>query len=64
MLVTIEKTQEEKELAFSGTADALLKHLSINPVTVIIAADKKLVPLNSDISNAKHVEILSVVSGG
>lgn len=64
MQVSIEKTQESKELEFQGTAEALLQQLDINPTTVIVAADRKLVPLDKDISQAKQIDILSVVSGG
>lgn len=64
MQVVIEKTSEKKELQFKGTAAELLAKLNIKPVTVIVAADKKLIPLDADISEAKHIDILSVVSGG
>ena len=64
MQVIIEKTGEKKELAFKGTADQLLRKFDINPVTVIVAADKKLIPLETDISAAKRIDVLSVVSGG
>jgi sulfur carrier protein ThiS len=64
MLVVIEKTQESTELEFSGTAEQLLKQLGISPLSVIVAADRKLVPLEKDISDCKQIDILSVVSGG
>jgi sulfur carrier protein ThiS len=64
MLIAIEKTQEKKELTFKGTAGDLLKQLNINHTTVIVAADKKLVPLETDISHAKKIDVLSIVSGG
>lgn len=64
MQIAIEKTGEKKELAFRGTAESLLKQLGINHTTVIVAADKKLIPLDTDISNAKKIDILSIVSGG
>jgi len=62
--VVIEKTGEKKQLEFKGTAGQLLAKLSINPVTVIVATDKKLIPLDTDISKASRIDILSVVSGG
>lgn len=64
MDIAIEKTGETKQLTFTGTAHALLEQLGINHTTVIVAADKKLIPLETDISDAKRVDILSVVSGG
>ena len=64
MHITIEKTGAVQELAFRGTAKQLLHKLGINPSTVIVAADKKLVPLATDISDAKKVDILMVISGG
>lgn len=64
MHIFIEKTGETLERDFTGSAEALLETLDINPVTVIVAADKKLIPINTDISNAKKVEVLTIVSGG
>ncbi len=64
MQINIEKTGEKKEMDFKGTVADLLAKLGINHTTVIVAADKKLVPLERDISDAKRVDILSVVSGG
>lgn len=64
MIVAIEKTGKTHELEFQGSASALLNHLDINPITVIIAADRKLIPLDADVSAAKRIDILSVVSGG
>lgn len=64
MIIFIEKTNETHERDFTGTAQALLEELDINPVTVIVAADKKLIPLETDISAAKKIEVLTIVSGG
>lgn len=64
MQIHIEKTGETKEVVFQGTAKQLLDKLAINHTTVIIAADRKLVALESDVSKAKRIDILSVVSGG
>ncbi len=64
MQIHIEKTKEKKELEFSGTAKALLDQLKINHTGVIVAADRKLIPLETDIAHAKRIDILSAVSGG
>jgi thiamine biosynthesis protein ThiS len=64
MQIAIEKTGEKKDLQFSGTAADLLKELHINPTTVIVAVDRKLIPLDTNISHAKKVDILTIVSGG
>lgn len=64
MIIFIEKSNETFERDFAGTAEQLLDQLDINPVTVIVAADKKLIPIQTDISAAKKVEILTIVSGG
>ena len=64
MIIFIEKTEETLERDFKGTAKELLEALDINPVTVIVAADRKLVPLETDITNAKKIDILAIVSGG
>ncbi len=64
MIIRIEKSKERKEIAFEGTVQELLEKLNINHTTVIVAADKKLVSLTKDISDAKTIDIMSVVSGG
>jgi sulfur carrier protein ThiS len=64
MLVFIERTDETHEREFTGTAQALLEELAINPVTVIVAADQALIPLDTDISSAERIDILTIVSGG
>ena len=64
MIVSIEKNKDERNMEFIGTAAALLEQLRINPITVIVAKDKKLIPLDTDISDAKRIDILNVVSGG
>lgn len=64
MHIFIEKTGVKEERDFTGTAQALLKELNINHTTVIVAVDRKLVPLDTDISQAKKIDILSIVSGG
>ena len=64
MIIHIEKTSETLERDFVGTAAQLLDELKINPVTVIVATDRKLVPLDTNISKAKNVDVLTIVSGG
>jgi sulfur carrier protein ThiS len=64
MIIHIEKTGESLEREFRGTAKELLEELKINPVTVIVAADKELVPLDTDITDVKRVDVLTIVSGG
>jgi sulfur carrier protein ThiS len=64
MNIFIEREGETRELEFTGTAEQLLEELNINPVTVIVAADLALIPLDTDISGAKRVDILTIVSGG
>ncbi len=64
MNIIIERTNTTIEREFTGTAAALLDDLKINPVTVIVAADGMLVPLDTNISSAKEINILTIVSGG
>ncbi len=64
MIIFIEKTGETQERDFSGSAKELVESFDINPVTVIVAADRKLIPIDTDISAAKKVDILTIVSGG
>lgn len=51
-------------LAEKSTISELLQKLEISKETVIVAKDKKIVLENAKIGKAKHIDILSVVSGG
>ena len=64
MHIIIEKSSEVINRDFTGSAAALLDALKINPVTVIVAADGALIPFDTDISDAKEIHILTIVSGG
>lgn len=64
MEVFIEKTDERKRLKFSGTVEALLRKLKLNPESVLVVKDKTVVTEKDRISDKDSVEILSVVSGG
>jgi len=64
MKIVIEKTGETIQKDFRGTAEELLAELEINPVTVIVAADRALIPLETVVSDAKEIQILTIVSGG
>jgi sulfur carrier protein ThiS len=64
VIIFLEKNNETVEREFSGTAEELLEQLGVNPVTVIVAVDRKLVPLETDITGAKRVDVLTIVSGG
>ena len=64
MKIIIERSGEVVTRDYSGNASTLLDELGINPVTVIVAADGTLVPLDTDISAATDIHILTIVSGG
>jgi thiamine biosynthesis protein ThiS len=64
MEVFIEKKNMKKKLKFSGTVEALLKKLNLNPESVIVVKDKTVVTERDKLYDTDHVEILSVVSGG
>lgn len=64
MQIYIDKTDEQKEISFSGSAQDLLKELEINPETVIIAANGALITLDTELSGEEDIKIISVLSGG
>ena len=64
MKVIIERTKEEKELDFKGTAEDLLSELEINMEEVIVARNGTLVTLETEIGSDDEIKILSVISGG
>ena len=64
MKVYIEYNDEEKEVVFKGTAKDLLKKLNINPITVVLVKNNKLVSEKTTFNNKDSLRILSVVSGG
>lgn len=64
MKITIERSGEEQERDFTGTAQQLLDDLEINPQTVLVLKDGTLVPEDEDLTGAAHVKIVTVVSGG
>ena len=63
MKVYIEKTNQKKNLS-AKTVEELLHKLGINPDTVLISKNNKIVLLDEKLSDADEVNILSVVSGG
>lgn len=54
----------EKELDFTGTADALCKHIGINPETVIIVRNGTLITREDTVEEKDLITLLSIVSGG
>jgi sulfur carrier protein ThiS len=64
MDVFIQKDAKTLVVEFTGTAGALLEELHINPEFVIIVMDGTLITTDDDVSLAKRIDLLSVVSGG
>jgi len=64
MHITVQKDRKTIQQNFSGSALQLLTLLEINPETVLIVKDGILITTEDDVSDAKHIELLSVVSGG
>lgn len=64
MNVFIERTKEEKTLSFSGTAQALLESLGINPETVLVLKNEVLVTEDEQLEDNDEIKILTVISGG
>ena len=64
MKIYIQKSQENKDIKFSGTVEKLLVRLKINPETVIVTANGTLVTDKEMLKDSDDVEVLQVVSGG
>ena len=64
MHVYIERSNKHHEIDFSGTGEQLCKEMNINPQTVLILKDGELVTEDVDVSQAKEVKLITVVSGG
>ena len=62
----IERTKKTTkiELPAKATVKNLLEKLSLNPVTVLVTRDKKVLIENQELKDKDIVKILSVVSGG
>ena len=64
MQVHIERTDEHKELAFSGTAEQLCDELGVNPQTVLIIRNGQLVTEDEQLEEDDEIRLVTVVSGG
>jgi thiamine biosynthesis protein ThiS len=64
MKIFNEREQSTEEINFSGTVEALLKQLDINPEAVIVVRNSEVIMTDENISNSDKIELLSVVSGG
>lgn len=64
MKIFIEKTNKKIEKNFTGTVRKLLNELKINPETVLVTRNNKLITEDVKLKDQDEVKILSVVSGG
>ena len=55
---------QKKKLAFTGTAEQLLKKLKIRREEVVIKINGKLAPETTEVGGSDSVEIIKVVFGG
>ena len=63
MKVYIEKTNQTEEVNVANVKE-LLSLLKINPTTVIVTINDKLVEESKELNRKDNVKILSVISGG
>lgn len=64
MKIFIEREQREEDLNFNGKASKLLEKIMVNPQTVLIIRNGKLVTEDQKLENADEIKLMSVVSGG
>lgn len=64
MKVFLERTQEDKDINFSGKAKDLIVSLGMNVEELLIIKNGELVTEEEDLSNSDEIKLLSVISGG
>lgn len=64
MQVYIERSDENKQLTFTGTAKQLCKELDVNPQTVLILQNEELVTEDEELADEDTIKLITVVSGG
>ncbi len=64
MRIVSERDSSVREIAFSGTVEALLSELSINPETVVVVREDVILSAEEEVSDGDTITLLSVVSGG
>ncbi len=55
---------KKQQLAFSGTAQELLKKLNVRREEVVIKVNGRLAPETTELTDADSVEVIKVVFGG
>ncbi len=64
MEIFVERENIRKQLKFNGKALQLLRQLKLNPATVLVAKNNRLVAEDESLTDKDDVKILSVISGG
>jgi sulfur carrier protein ThiS len=64
MKIFIERNNKWLNLKFNGNVKALLQQLKINPESVLVIRNNKLLTEADKLRNNDEVKILSVISGG
>ncbi len=64
MKIFIEKTNERKEITFSGNGIELCDKLNINLETIIIVRNGSIITEDILLEDSDEIELLSVISGG
>lgn len=64
MRVILQKSGKTVDLEHRGDAKSLLDKLGVNPQEVLIVKDGTLITEDVDITDAKELLIVAVVSGG
>ena len=64
MKLFLEQQNQNKEIRFTGTVGGLLKHIAVNPETVLVSRGDELLTESDQVSDTDSIKLLSVVSGG
>lgn len=64
MRVYIETKNKEIKIKNKSSVKHLLRHLKINPETVIVTKNGELATEDTSLKNTDMIKVLSVISGG
>jgi len=60
-----ERENSLKRILFTGTTvQELLRHIKVNPETVIVIRNKEVLTEDEKLNDKEQIELLSVISGG
>ena len=62
--ITYEGKNHDVELSEGSTVEDAIKHIDINPETVLARRGKEIVPDSEKVKERDRIELMRIVSGG